>query len=169
MRHFPSQRTKCVTFCHRSRRTGGGWAHRLPALMALFSPSRKLRCGFSGNRTKHQSYLPHSLSDDSAPPSPPFPWSFVSPFPHCTGGLALVSGGQRLPWWKWSQWERVWSCRSCRASRAGGHRGADSRASEGRCELQLWLWTFLPVFVLFGLNSYETQLIRQARWCNIWI
>lgn len=166
---FSKPKDKCVIFCgHRCRKTGRGWTHLSPALMTLFSPSWEPQCGHSSNRTKYQSYLPRSLSDDSALPSPPFPWSFVSPFPRCPGVLGPVSAGQHLPWWKWSQWERVWSCHSCRTSRAGGYCDADSGAVEAHDELQLWVWSFLPVFVLFGLNSHETQLIRRMRWCNIW-
>lgn len=105
----------------------------------------------SETKVKHRGFSPHSLSDDSAPPSPPFPWRHASPLPRCDEALGQGSGGQHLPWWKWSRRGRAESCPPCRGSRVEGQCGADSRLSQE---------------VLHDSNSYREQQIRLERWCN---
>lgn len=101
---------------------------------------------------KYQNYLPHSPSDDSAPPSPPFPSVFGSLFPHSSGVPAAESGGQHLPWRKRSQWEASLSCHSCRVSRAEWEFTVVLTAGFHRPMMKTNYGSevFLPVFVLFG-------------------
>lgn len=147
IRHFPSQRTECVTlFSHSYRSTARDVSSCFASADGVVLSQSKATVRLK----EYRSYLPHSPWDDSAPPSLLFPWSSVAPFPHCPGVPGPVSGGQPLPWWKW---ESARFCRSCRNTRTGGYCGAHSRAllnSNYGSEV------FASVCV-FGSNSYESS------------